>query len=259
MEQNEPFWLAKRGVLRAKVARILRLMQVFWVKIWLRKAKFLVGLSRSRACSLVLLRAAYIFPVVPYDGEHPADELELDGVEHRALVLALRDFPAEVLRHLAVVCHRRERRLRYGRLDVGHGQLGNLRPPHDGRAGCVRERRHADVAGVLPWVVECLEVVGGDDGGDGVDRPDALYAGQQGVACHDLRVGLDGLVHLLLDPVYERLQYARQLQRPADLPPLFLVGLVVGGEGLVRRQRPHQARPLGGKGLEPAHGIPGEP
>ena len=166
----------------------------------------------------VLLGIADVFPFPPYDGEHPAYELELDGVEHRAGVFSLRGLALVVARHLVIVSYRRKRRLGYRGLDGCHGQFRDLGPSPDGGSRGVGERRDPDVTGVLPGIVEGLEIVGGGDGGDGVDGSYALYACQQRVARQDLRVLADGLLHLLLDPVYESSDDGGQLPRPLDLP-----------------------------------------
>ena len=101
------------------------------LKFWLRNIKtatlqicqtYTLQICQTYGLS-VLLGVADVFPPPPYDGEHPANELELDGVEHRARMFSLCGLPLVILRHLIVVCYCRECSLCYHGLDVGHGQL----------------------------------------------------------------------------------------------------------------------------------------
>ena len=92
------------------------------------------------------------------DGEHPQDELELDGVEHDAV----RILSAALLLHLPQVVFP-QARIVYYRAPCRHGQLGLLLSPaylrdsgftvHTG-SRFVFERRDSDEARVFPRIVE---------------------------------------------------------------------------------------------------------
>lgn len=63
-------------------------------------------------------------------------------------------------------------------------------------------RGDANVRSIFPWGLEHGEVLGDDDGVDGIDEADALDGVEIEVVLHERLVVLDDLAYLLLNGVY---------------------------------------------------------